>query len=151
MMHPVHLSMCELRYNDQASSFQVSLKIFIDDLDVAVKKEGYEPLNLGSAKENALAGEIITSYLDKYFFIEIDGKKLLMHYLGNEMSEDFLAVWCYIEYKADLSNAHVCKLTNNVLLDLYGDQRNMMDIKMNKSHSAYAILSPGESTWSYTF
>ena len=149
--HDVHISMCELRFNEETSTFQVSLKFFIDDLEVGLKKDGLAPLNLGSPKENADANEIITSYLDKYFSIEIDGKKLPLHFDGKEISEDFQAVWCYVEYNDVLNNARVCKLTNSILLDVFSDQRNIMDIKMNKSHKAYTILSPGQNSWTYTF
>jgi hypothetical protein len=149
--HDVHISMCELRFNEETSTFQVSLKIFIDDLEVALKKEGLPSLSLGTPKENADANEIITSYLDKYFKIEMDGKKLPLRFDGKEISEDFQAVWCYLEFKDELTHPRMCKLTNNILLDIFSDQRNIMDIKMNKSHKAYTILSPGQNTWTYTF
>jgi len=143
--------MCELRFNKESSSFEVAIKIFIDDLEVAIKKEGYPALNLGSNKENELAEEHLASYLDKYFSIEIDGKKWTPHFVGKEISEDFQAVWCYVEYSGDISKAQKCTLTNRILLDIYSDQRNIMDIRMSKSHKAYTILEPGRSSWSYTF
>ncbi len=149
--HDIHVSMCELRFNEESSSFEVSIKIFIDDLEMAIKKEGYTPLNLGTTKENELTEEHLASYLDKYFFIEIDGKKLSAHFVGKEISEDYQAVWCYVEYSAEINKAQKCTLTNRILLDIYSDQRNIMDIRMSKTHKAYTILGPGHSSWSYTF
>ena len=150
-VHDIHVSMCELRFNEASSTFEASIKIFIDDLEVAMKKEGYPPMNLGSTHENPLAEEQLASYIDKYFSIEIDGKKLNPHFVGKEISEDYQAVWCYVEYSKDTGRSQKCTLTNRVLLDIYSDQRNIMDVKMNKAHSAYFILDPNHSSWNYTF
>ncbi len=150
-VHPIHVSMCELTCNEETSSFQVSLKIFIDDLDASMKNGGYQPLNLGSNKEDTLAGEHLTSYLDHYFFIEVDGQKLTPRFVGKEMSDDFLAIWCYIEYDAPVTRSEKCTVTNKILLDMYSDQKNIMDIKMSKTQKDYTILDSGNPSWSYTF
>ena len=150
-LHDLHVSMCELKYDDVSSSFQVSLKIFIDDLDKGVIKEGYPALNLGSGKESELTDEHLISYIDKYFSIEIDGKKLSPTFIGKELSDDYQAVWCYIEFPAEISKAQKCVLTNRILLDIFSDQRNIMDIRMNSTQKAYTILDPDHPSWSYTF
>ncbi|MEP6646775.1 MAG: DUF6702 family protein [Saprospiraceae bacterium] len=149
--HPIHASICELRYNEGESSFQVSVKIFIDDLEVAIKQEGYPPLNLGSDKENEDAKTHLAAYLDRYFQIVLDGKKLEARFSGKELSDDYLAVWCYLEFPAAVSRGQKCTITNRVLLDLYSDQRNIMDIKMSTTQSTHTIFDPSDSSWSYTF
>ena len=150
-VHPIHISNCELRFNEGSSTFQVSLKMYIDDLEVAIKNEGYPLLNLGDTKEDIQADEYLHSYIDKYFTIEIDGKKWKSQFVGKEISDDYLAIWCYLEYSGDLVRAQKFVLTNRVLLDLYNDQRNIMDIRMNSTHKAFTILEPGHPSWSYTF
>ena len=149
--HPIHVSLCELRYNEEAASFQVSLKIFIDDLEVAIKKEGYPPLNLGAATESELTQQNLAAYIDKNFFIELNGHKVESHFVGKELSDDYLAVWCYMEYPATISKSEICTITNRVLLDLYTDQRNIMDIKMNSTQKEYTIFDSSTNSWSYTY
>ena len=116
-----------------------------------MKKEGFPPMDLGSPKENELAEEQITTYLNKYFSIDIDGKKWPANFIGKELSEDYQAVWCYVEYAGEFNKAKHCTLTNRILLDIYDDQRNIMDIRMNKTHKAYTILDPAQPSWKYTF
>jgi hypothetical protein len=149
--HDIHISVCELRYNEVSGAFEVSIKIFIDDLELALSKEGAPGLFIGTPKELKEANTYIADYLRKHFSIDIDGKRLTPDFLGKEISEDFLAVWCYVEFTAQVSRAAKCTLTNDILLDLYDDQRNIMDIRMNKSHKDYTIFQPGRSTWSFTF
>lgn len=149
--HDIHVSLCELRWNEEAQAFEVSIKIFIDDLELALGKEGAPGLFIGSTKEPKETDAYIAEYLRKNFRIDVDGKSLTPQFLGKEISEDFLAVWCYIEFPADISRSAKCTLTNNVLLNIYDDQRNIMDIRMNKSHKEYTIFQPGRSTWSFTY
>jgi len=149
--HDIHISLSELRWNEESGSFEVSIKIFIDDLELALSKEHAPGLFIGTPKETKNANDYIASYLAKHFSIAIDGTRLTPAFLGKEVSEDFLAVWCYVEFPAQISRSKKCTLTNEILLDLYDDQRNIMDIRMNKSHKEYTILQPGRSTWSFTF
>ena len=149
--HDIHISVCELRWNEVSGAFEVSIKIFIDDLEFALSKEGAPGLFIGTAKEIKEANEYIAAYLRKHFIIDIDGKRLTPDFLGKEISEDFLAVWCYVEFPAQVSRASKCILSNDILLDLYADQRNIMDIRMSKSHKDYTIFQPGRSTWNFTF
>lgn len=149
--HPIHASICELNYSEKDAAFQVSVKIYIDDLGAAMNKEGYPALNLGSTSENELTQEYLASYLDKYFTITLNGKKLVLKFVGKELSDDFLAVWCYIEFPATVSKGQKCTISNRILLDLYSDQRNIMDIRMNSTQKEYTIFDPSNSSWSYTY
>ena len=149
--HDIHLSLCELRYNESTSSFEVSIKIFIDDLEKAIEKEGGKNLFIGTERESPIAEEHIGAYLDKYFTITVDGIRLKASYLGKQLADDNIAVWCYVEFSKDVSSAKSCILSNRILLDVYDDQRNIMDIKMSKSHKDYTIFESDKSSWSYRF
>ena len=150
-LHDIHISVCEVRYNAQAASFQVSLKIFIDDFERAMSKEGAPALHIGGTTEIKDADSYIGAYLNHHFTISLDDSRLVPILAGKELSDDYLAVWCYFEYPAKLSGVKHCSISNDVLFALYEDQRNIMDIRMNSSHKDYMIFQPGKSTWSYSF
>lgn len=149
--HDIHVSVCELRWNEESGAFEVSVKIFIDDLERALTMEGAPGLFIGTPKESEEANRYIASYLQKHFTINVDGTRLVAGFLGKEISDDLLAVWCYVEFPAKVSRAVKCTLSNDILLELYDDQRNIMDIRMNKSHKDYTIFQPGRTTWTYTY
>jgi hypothetical protein len=148
--HDIHLSVTEVRWNEAQSSFEMSIKIFIDDLELALAREQITGLYIGTEKESASANQHIASYLSKYFSIAQDGLNLQQHFVGKEIAEDFQAVWCYVELKGNHA-ARECTITNKVLLDLYDDQRNIMDIRMHAKHKAYTILDHGRPSWHYTY
>jgi hypothetical protein len=149
--HDIHLSLCELRYNELSSTFEVSIKIFIDDLETAIGKENHSALRIGTQNEAPEADELIASYLSKNFSIDIDGVKLKGSFLGKELTDDMLAVWCYVEFPVKKSQPQKCVLSNNILFEIYDDQRNIMDIRMSRSHKDYTIFERGRNTWSYTY
>lgn len=149
--HDIHVSVCELKYNSNTTSFQASIKIFIDDLQRAASKEGAPEMRIGDDAELKNANDYIAGYLKKHFHIELDGTGLSPVFAGKELSDDYLAVWCYIEFPATLSGVKNCTVTNDVLMALYEDQRNIMDIQMTASHKDYMIFQPDHCTWSYSF
>lgn len=149
--HPIHASICEVKYNEGKFLFEVSLKVYLDDLETAVKNEGYAPLNLGSSQENKSSRDHLAAYLDKYFSISLNGQKLSSTFVGKELSDDYMAVWCYVEYPAKVSKGQKYTISNRVLLDLYSDQRNIMDMKMNSVQEEHMIFNPANSSWSFTY
>ncbi len=150
-MHDLHVSICEMRWNEESSSFEVSIKIFIDDLELALSKDGISGLSIGTSTEVTNANDYVLGYLQNHFKIEMDGYPLDPVFLGKEISEDFQAVWCYVEFPAKNGHAKKMTLSNDLFLELYEDQRNIMDIRMSKSHKDFTIFQSGHTTWSYTF
>lgn len=150
-VHDIHVSVCELKYNPNTSSFQVSIKIFIDDLQRAASKEGAPEMRIGDDAELANADRFITDYLQKHFRIALDGNVLIPDFAGKELSDDFLAIWCYLEYPAHIAGVKKCTITNDVVMALYEDQRNIMDIQIDAAHKDYLIFQPDRCSMTYTF
>jgi hypothetical protein len=149
--HDIHISVCELRYNESTDAFEVSLKIFIDDLELALARDGVTGLGIGTPKELPAANDKIAAYLSKHFKIQLGGQVLSHEFLGKEISEDYLAVWCYIQLKANPAAGQQCSVTNDILFEMYDDQKTLMDVRMTKTHKEYVILQPDKATWNYTY
>lgn len=149
--HPVHLSLCELRLNGATRSFEVSVKIFIDDLEATLGNDGYADLRIGTDRESAATDPAILQYLKKHLRVEIDGLALGPVLHGKEVTDDYLAVWCYLEFPGLSAGARNCKVTNDILFERYEDQKNILDVKMSATHKATTILEPGRPSWQYSF
>lgn len=148
--HDIHISLSEVRWNPETTTFEVSVKIFIDDLELALAKQNVLHLQIGTPKESAEAENEIEKYLRQHFTITLDGKKLEPHLLGKEVTDDFQAIWCYVEF-AGPAMPKTCTIDNSILFEMYDDQRNIMDIKMSSKDKSYTFFDPKHHTWSYTF
>ncbi len=138
--HPFHISKFDLVYNSKEKTWQITGHLFIDDLETALQKQGIDKLFLCSNKEAPKAQEYVAQYLKQHFSIEINEKTIEWTFLGKETSDDLKAVWCYMEIKnATLPQTILIK--NNVLTEVFGDQKNMISVTTENQQKGYFILT----------
>ena len=63
--HDVHLSKSEVNYDSKTQTIQVSISLFLDDMEVALAARGIEDVKLFSSYEAANAEEAIEVYLSE--------------------------------------------------------------------------------------
>ena len=142
--HEFHLSNTEVRYNISERSIQITSRIFIDDLEDALGKQGHHSLFLCTEKESENAESLVENYLKNNLLISLDGNTLDFTYLGKEISDDLIAVWCYMEI-LDVNPKETIEVENNVLLDTFADQKNIVNVKVDSGERAMFILQNGEN------
>jgi len=128
-LHDIHVSKCEIQWNEAASTLEVATQIYLDDLQTVLTKHGAAQLNLCTERESKDADQYLKEYLAKKLEISADGVVLSPHFVGKEPSEDQLAVWCYIELKIPPQFTQI-KIRYDLLMDLYDDQKNIVSLKI---------------------
>jgi len=126
--HEFHVSKCLVEYKSEAAEIQVSLNIFIDDLETALLDKGIEKLYIGTEKESAASDIHIQKYLNQVFVLGInDIDNVEMNFIGKEVSEDLTSIWCYmsVSIKEPIRTLYI---KNSVLLDTFDDQKNITSI-----------------------
>ncbi|MFC5411417.1 DUF6702 family protein [Larkinella bovis] len=122
--HPVHTSVTQMQYNVAEKTFEVSLRIFTDDLEEALTKENNnQRVHLSDKDTN---GPLIERYLRKHFGLTTPGRQRKpFKYLGKEAEVD--ATWIYVEipYSEPVQGS---SLQQSVLLDLFDDQINLVNV-----------------------
>lgn len=124
-LHDFHLSKAEIHFNAESQSLEISLHLFIDDLELAIRNQGMANPYISTSKETANADSLISVYLNQHFKIEVDGKLVNLHFLGKENSDDLLAIWCYLEGE-QIADPRTIKLQNRLLVELFDDQKNIV-------------------------
>jgi hypothetical protein len=123
--HDIHLSKCRMKYSAKDHALQITLHIFIDDLESALSARGGKALKLCTSYEDPNANEYITEYLAANFKVRADEKELTMDFLGKEISEDLAGVWCYLEIP-NIQEPSTISVLYDILLDTYNDQKNIL-------------------------
>ncbi|MBT28579.1 MAG: hypothetical protein CMO01_02880 [Thalassobius sp.] len=126
VLHPVHLAVTQVDYNSNTNSLEVTHKIFIDDFESAMELTNVNDLKLGTDGEIENADEYIQKYIDEHFKITVNGKATQPVYIGRE--NDLVAIWVYQEIK-NVTDLKDIELHNEILLDLYDDQKNILHVK----------------------
>jgi len=141
--HDIHLSKCEIEYVKEEKTIQISLRMFIDDLELALTDRGASDLFLFTKKEHPEALDYIDQYLRETFKVQTDNQELSYQFIGKEMSDDLAAVWCYLEIE-DVEFEHNFKVENKVLMELYADQRNIVQVKLDKNIKEHFLFDPSD-------
>ncbi|WP_367390952.1 DUF6702 family protein [Lewinella sp. LCG006] len=132
-LHEFHVSRARIEYAGDAKEWQISLHIFIDDLEAALAEKGTKDLFLGTAREQATADEYLQAYLQRYFKLYNGDQQLQWEWLGKETSDDLTAFWIYL-YVPNARPDQPLKVHNKILLDMYRDQQNMVQVKGAKGN-----------------
>ncbi len=123
--HEYHVSVTQMQFNPALKSFEVSLRIFTDDLERALSENnGNKRFTIKNDDQN---DKFVQQYIQKSFaFTDSQKKTVAWKYIGKEQEED--ATWVYLEipFQGTLSG---CILQNSTLMDVFEDQVNMTNVK----------------------
>ena len=137
--HDVHLSNTEIHYKTDQKAIQLSIHMFIDDLEDAIETESNEKLILFSDKESPAADSLILNYIERNLKIKIDDRDAESIYIGREISDDLSAIWTYIEFE-NIETFKNITVENSFLLEMFDDQKNMIQLKVDNKRKAFHIL-----------
>jgi SpoU rRNA methylase family enzyme len=137
--HPFYMSVTEIEYRPQQKELQIACKIFIDDLEDALKAETKKAITLSDEKQKADHQALIYKYLQQHFKLTVDGKPVTYEMLGFEKEQE--AVWNYLVVK-NVSPFKTATVYNDVLYQLRDGQINIIHFKANNHTQSYRLNAP---------
>lgn len=127
--HPFYVTICQVYFNRETTSLEISVKIFADDLAKALEKEGHTHLFIGEDREDSNTDTYIFDYTKKNLHFELNGIPAEYQFVGKEL--DGAVVWTYLEIKnvEDLKSVYAnCTL----LTDVFDTQSNIIQVEKDK-------------------
>lgn len=143
-LHEFHVSKCLIEYRSDEKVIQISLHLFIDDVEEALRRQGTDKLFLCSEKENKQAVVYLERYLRQALQLKLDGKEQPFRFVGKEASDDWMGMWCYLE-AIDIRAFRELSLTNAILTEVFDDQKNIVNI-VGSNHQKSALLFHKQKT-----
>lgn len=126
LFHPLHISVTEIEYNEQAEALQIISRIFVDDLEVAIReKTGVPDLDILNPEKGLTTQGLIADYLKDHLKVKLDSKQQQLNFLGYE--EENFAFICYIEIEK-IKSFKVIEVENTVITETYDDQSNLVHV-----------------------
>jgi hypothetical protein len=131
--HAFHTSITEMRYNSKQKSFEISLRVFTDDLEKTLSLNNQ---NKKFVIENTDKNDLfIEQYVRKHFVITTPkNQRSIYQYVGKEKEGD--ATWIYLEMPVN-EPIKGSKIQNSVLMDSFEDQTNIVNIFVNNEKKSY--------------
>lgn len=131
--HDYHVSVTQMQYNPGTRLFEVSIRIFTDDLEKALSQTNGN--RRFSVKNNDQNDTFVSGYIQKHFLLSDDQKKVVtVRYIGKEQEEDATWVYAEIPLKMPLTGY---RLQNSILAETFEDQVNMTNITISSEKKTY--------------
>ncbi|WP_339702379.1 DUF6702 family protein [uncultured Marixanthomonas sp.] len=136
--HKFYVSTTNMEYVPKKKSVQIITKIFIDDIEKVLQKR-YDPsISIATIKEKEKDIEYLKKYILQKLKVTINGKPAKLDYIGREYDIDIVNIYIEISGVNDLSSIAV---KNEVLLDLYKEQQNIIHIKTPDMRRSFILDS----------
>jgi hypothetical protein len=128
LVHPFYVSMTEINHNTSNKSVEISVRIFADDLEDAIKKNCQCNIDLLKPADKALAERYINTYIQRNFQVKVDGQPKTLVFVGYQQED--LSIWSHYEI-SNVSSIKQLEISNSLLHDHLNEQVNMITIKAN--------------------
>ena len=111
-VHKFYVSVNQIDFVPKKKALEITSRIFIDDLDLALEKKFKKKVYLATSRETADAKELLQKYFSENFSIKVNGQEKQINFLGKEEEENVLI--CYFNVK-DVQKVTSLEIKNEVL------------------------------------
>lgn len=142
--HPVHQSHAEVEYNAARQTLEISLTVFLNDLELALSQQAGEPLTLEKMEAKAFDAQVQT-YLAKTFVVKNAAGDIMTHtWLGRELTssdgkggDPELTLFFEVPLPGGLQG---CSLRPAVLSEVFPDQTNLVRLQGGLKKTIWCYL-----------
>ena len=135
-IHKYYISLCEIEYVESQHSLQITIGMFIDDLEVTLNKNHQLKLEINTDQENEKIDKFYASYLTDNFKIVLNDIVQKHNYIGKEYDDDIVRFYLEI---VDIKALNSLEITNTSLFKDFEDQQNIIKIKVNDFHKTFYL------------
>ena len=140
-VHRFYVGIYQINVVPQKKMVQITTRIFIDDLNDALKNAYHKKTFIGTEKETPGDIDLMKKYLAEKFKITINGQPKTMLYLSNELENNVII--CYLKIK-DIHKVTTLGIENAILTEIYADQQNI--IQYNNKGKKQNLLLDSKTT-----
>lgn len=138
--HPFYVSVMELNHNARASSMELTIRCFADDLEDCLRQQNTASKpNLVEMPRSAATDSLVSRYVKQHLLVMADGKKLDFQFVGAEMSEG--SFWIFLE-AGKVPAPKTVVVQNNFLYECRKEQTNLHHFTVNGQRQSYKLDNP---------
>ena len=129
--HKYYVSTTLMDFDSKTKSFEITLKVFYDDLEMDLKLDSKE---IDYIEDYDYLNEIYKLYLHQNFQISSNNRVVLVNYLGFEKKQDQINF--YMEINSDLFGQSI-DIKNTILYKSFPKQKNIILIRKGKFRKSF--------------
>ncbi len=134
--HEFYVGLGQIDYNAEEGSYEITLKVFTDDLELALEGAFGEALRLDDMSLASHHDSLVLRYVSMHFhFGESPNKLMKVETLGRETELDI--TWIYLVVQAAKPLGHVY-VHNSMMMEVYREQSHV--IHLHQAGERYSTL-----------
>jgi hypothetical protein len=137
--HPLYISVTEIKHNAKDRILEVSCKVFTNDMETVLEKMSGGRVDLSAASTKAASDKLIDAYVEKHLRLKVDGKSVLLHFVGSEQEND--GTWSYFQVN-DVPAVKRIEVVNELLYDSFNQQINIMHVTVGGVRKSFRLDYP---------
>lgn len=141
-VHKYYISLTKVEYKKESKSIQVTMRIFIDDLQSTINTSYNKDFELALPNESTEIDSIIDNYLIGKFKVKINNAEKIYSFIGKEYEND--VVYLYLEIK-NIETINVIEIKNNVMMEIFPEQKNIIKLNINNIKKTFFLTKQKES------
>lgn len=135
-VHDFHFSRTKAHYNSETQTLQMSMNVFTDDLELAVRTMGHEDFKI-DIEPNALTDSLMSIYILSKFRAQHAGQQLKMDWVGHEC--DYDVTYVYVESEP-FSLDTTLLIDQTLLMEIFDDQENVLDFESSDIEESHILI-----------
>jgi hypothetical protein len=143
-LHPIHVSVTEIEFDEKDRALEIMMRVFIDDLELSLRNQFNQPeLDLLNPSHGTTTDELANKYIKQHFSVSLDGQQQKTSYLSHEREGEALIF--YIEVK-DVSKWKTISVRNAVIMATHEDQSNIVHVYVGERVKSLRLTrnTPGD-------
>jgi Domain of unknown function (DUF6702) len=119
--HDFHVSIMDIVVNDESGELEITLRVFTEDLELALQKENGKLIRPGADEQNKPTEAYIYNYIMNHVFIEINDAVVQTEWIGKEMEIEETFIYMVLPLPAKGQSLFV---ESKLFFELFTDQEN---------------------------
>jgi predicted RNase H-related nuclease YkuK (DUF458 family) len=129
-LHKFYVGVFQIDYFKEKKAVQITVRLFIDDLEKALNKKHNKHIYITTKDEIAEANTLIANYLSEKLKIKINNKSQSLQFLTKEQEDNIVICYLKIPFKDKIKDLEI---TNTVLSDIFKEQQNLVHLNLNSN------------------
>ena len=147
LRHPFYISVIDLKHDVKQQSLNISVRLFTNDLEDALRKKTKKPVDILNPKNKEYTDSIVCNYILNRLIIQFNSKNQKLKFIGYEKEEE--SIWVYFEIPKCL-NPKKISVETKLLYDYLPQEVNIVHLEFNTIKKSSKVTNP-ESRVEYDF
>ena len=139
IVHPIFVSVTEIKHNAKDKTLEISCKLFTDDFEKTLRQHYPSKIDLLNEKLKASMGVTVNDYIQKHFSIKADGKNVAFQFIGFEQQEEGIVSFFQANNIVSVKKIDVF---NNLLYEYSNQQMGIIHVIVNGNRKSSKLNNP---------